>query len=101
MTFVKQLWDTNAALDTDWLQPPYWGALKAGKLASDYMPAWMRGFVRDETKSPDQGLIERTTGERINPGRVDPSRSAAIRQGTFPHTRAIERRDLARSTRLR
>jgi ABC-type glycerol-3-phosphate transport system substrate-binding protein len=56
MTFLKQLWDTKAALDTDWLQPPYWGALKAGKLASDYMPAWMRGFVRDETKSPDQGL---------------------------------------------
>src|SRR5919204_3019 len=56
MTFLKQLWDTKAALDTDWLKPPYWGALKAGKLATDYMPAWMRGFVRDETKSPDQGL---------------------------------------------
>lgn len=56
MTFVKQLWDTKAALDTDWLKPSYWGALKAGKLATDYMPAWMRGFVRDETKSQEEGL---------------------------------------------
>jgi len=56
MNAVKQLWDTKSALDTDWLQPPYYGALKAGKLATDYMPAWMRGFVREETKSADQGL---------------------------------------------
>jgi multiple sugar transport system substrate-binding protein len=56
MTAVKKLWDTKANLDTDWLQAPYWGAIKAGKLASDYMPAWMRGFVRGETKSPSEGL---------------------------------------------
>jgi multiple sugar transport system substrate-binding protein len=56
MTAVKKLWDTKAALDTDWLQAPYWGAVKAGKLAMDYMPAWMRGFVRGESTSAAEGL---------------------------------------------
>ena len=56
MTAVKKLWDTKSALDTDWLAPPYWGAVKAGKIAMDYMPAWMRGFVRGESKSAADGL---------------------------------------------
>lgn len=56
MTLVKQIYDTKTALDTDWLQAPYWGAVKAGKIAADFMPAWMRGFVRGETKTPEQGL---------------------------------------------
>lgn len=56
MTAIKQIWDTKTTLDTDWLQPPYWGAVKAGKLGTDYMPAWMRGFVRGETKSAEEGL---------------------------------------------
>jgi len=56
MTLLKQLYDTKTALDTDWLQAPYWGAVKAGKIATDFMPAWMRGFVRGETKTAAEGL---------------------------------------------
>lgn len=56
MSIVKKLWDTKAALDTAWLKPDYWAAVKSGKIASDFMPAWMRGFCESELKSPDDGL---------------------------------------------
>ncbi len=56
MGIVKALWDTKANLDTKWLTPDYWAAVKAGKLASDFMPAWMRGFAENEIKKPQDGL---------------------------------------------
>lgn len=56
MTLVKQLWDTKANLDTAWLKPDYWAAVKSGKIAADFMPAWMRGFCEAEVKSPTEGL---------------------------------------------
>ena len=37
MTLLKQLWDTKANLDTAWLQPDYWAAVKGGKIAADFM----------------------------------------------------------------
>jgi ABC-type glycerol-3-phosphate transport system substrate-binding protein len=55
MTLLKQLWDTKANLDTTWLQPDYWAAVKGGKIAADFMPAWMRGFVETNVKTPDEG----------------------------------------------
>jgi len=55
MTLLKQLWDTKANLDTTWLQPDYWAAVKGGKIAADFMPAWMRGFLESNAKTPDEG----------------------------------------------
>jgi ABC-type glycerol-3-phosphate transport system substrate-binding protein len=55
MTLLKQLWDTKANLDTTWLQPDYWAAVKAGQIAADFMPAWMRGFVESNVTTPDEG----------------------------------------------
>ncbi len=55
MTMVKQLWDTKSNLDTAWLQADYYAAVKAGKIASDFMPAWMRGFFESELKTPADG----------------------------------------------
>ena len=56
MNLVKKLWDTKANLDTAWLKPDYWAAVKSGKIASDFMPAWMRGFCESELKSDADGL---------------------------------------------
>jgi lactose/L-arabinose transport system substrate-binding protein len=55
MTLLKQLWDTKSNLDTTWLQPDYWAAVKAGKIAADFMPAWMRGFLESNAKTPEEG----------------------------------------------
>jgi ABC-type glycerol-3-phosphate transport system substrate-binding protein len=55
MTLLKQLWDTKANLDTTWLQPDYWAAVKSGQIAADFMPAWMRGFVETNVTTPDEG----------------------------------------------
>jgi lactose/L-arabinose transport system substrate-binding protein len=56
MTQVKQLWDTGAGLDAERPAPTYWAAVKGGKLASDFSPAWYRGFFLGEMKSPADGL---------------------------------------------
>ena len=56
MTLLKQLWDTKGNLDTAWLQPDYWAAVKGGKIAADFMPAWMRGFVESNVKTPADGV---------------------------------------------
>jgi len=55
MNLVKSLWQTKANLDTTFQSPDYWGAIKAGKLASDFMPAWMRGFIETEVKTAADG----------------------------------------------
>lgn len=55
MTLLKKLWDTKSNLDTAWLQPDYWAAVKGGKIAADFMPAWMRGFVESNVKTPADG----------------------------------------------
>ena len=55
MTLLKQLWDTKANLDTTWLQPDYWAAVKGGKIAADFMPAWMRGFMETNLTTPEEG----------------------------------------------
>lgn len=55
MTMVKQLWETKGNLDTAWLQADYWAAMKAGKIAMDFMPAWMRGFAESNLKTPAEG----------------------------------------------
>jgi lactose/L-arabinose transport system substrate-binding protein len=56
MTQIKQLWDTGGNLDTAIRTPTYWAAVKSGKIASDLMPAWERGFLAGELKSPAEGL---------------------------------------------
>lgn len=56
MNVVKSLWQTKANLDVKWLSPDYWAAVKAGKIAADFMPAWMRGFAESELKSEADGL---------------------------------------------
>ncbi len=55
MTLLKQLWDTKANLDTTWLQPDYWAAVKGGQIAADFMPAWMRGFLENNVTTPEEG----------------------------------------------
>jgi multiple sugar transport system substrate-binding protein len=55
MSLVKQLWDTKANLDTAWLGADYYAAVKAGKITSDFMPAWMRGFFESELKTAAEG----------------------------------------------
>ena len=56
MTQVKQLFDTGAGLDAERPAPTYWAAVKSGKLASDFSPAWYRGFFLGEMKTPADGL---------------------------------------------
>ena len=55
-TFAKQAWDAGAGLDAVWLQAPYYGALKEGKLSGTYSPPWMRGFYETNIASPEEGL---------------------------------------------
>lgn len=55
MEYAKQAWDTQAGLDAGWFSPPYWAAIKEGKLAGTYSPPWMRGFFQTEVTSPDTG----------------------------------------------
>lgn len=86
MEAVKRLWDTKANLDTPWLKPPYWGAIKANKLVSDYMPAWMRGFMEAEVKSPEQGAGKwRLMPLPKHPGGI--SRTAEIGGASLASTR--------------
>jgi ABC-type glycerol-3-phosphate transport system substrate-binding protein len=53
--YAKMAWDTQAGLNAEWFSPPYWGAIKEGKLAGTYSPPWMRGFFETEVKSPETG----------------------------------------------
>ncbi len=53
--FAKQAWETKAGLDAAWFSPPYWAAIKEGKLGGTYTPPWMRGFYETEVKSPADG----------------------------------------------
>ncbi len=55
MTYSKQAWDTGAGLNAGWFSPPYWGAIKEGKLAGTYSPPWMRGFFQTEVTKPEEG----------------------------------------------
>ena len=55
MGLLKQLWDTKSNLDTAWLKADYYAAVKSGKIAADFMPAWMRGFFESELKTPADG----------------------------------------------
>lgn len=55
MEFAKQSWDAKAGLDAGWFSPPYWAAIKAGKLGGTYSPPWMRGFFQTEVNTPDAG----------------------------------------------
>lgn len=55
MDYAKQAWDLQAGLDAGWFSPPYWAAIKEGKLAGTYSPPWMRGFFQTEVTSPDTG----------------------------------------------
>lgn len=53
--YAKMAWDAKAGLDAAWFSPPYWGAIKEGKLAGTYSPPWMRGFFQTEVKTPETG----------------------------------------------
>ena len=53
--YAKMAWDAKAGLDADWFSPPYWGAIKDGKLGGTYSPPWMRGFFQTEVKTPETG----------------------------------------------
>src|SRR5205823_2509231 len=57
MQIVKQLWDAGG-LDVGWWSPPYWAALKEGKLVGDFAAAWARGFWEAQLKeSGDTGGV--------------------------------------------
>ena len=56
VTYAKQSWDLGAGLDAPWMGPPYWGAVKDGKLAGAYSPPWMRGFFEANVGKPEEGL---------------------------------------------
>lgn len=53
--YAKMAWDAQAGLDAAWFSPPYWGAIKEGKLGGTYSPPWMRGFFETEVKTPETG----------------------------------------------
>jgi ABC-type glycerol-3-phosphate transport system substrate-binding protein len=53
--YAKMAWDAKAGLDAAWFSPPYWGAIKEGKLGGTYSPPWMRGFFETEVKTPETG----------------------------------------------
>jgi ABC-type glycerol-3-phosphate transport system substrate-binding protein len=53
--YAKMAWDAKAGLDAAWFSPPYWGAIKDGKLGGTYSPPWMRGFFETEVKTPETG----------------------------------------------
>lgn len=53
--YAKMAWDAKAGLDAAWFSPPYWGAVKDGKLGGTYSPPWMRGFFQTEVKTPETG----------------------------------------------
>jgi multiple sugar transport system substrate-binding protein len=53
--YAKMAWDAGAGLNAEWFSPPYWGAIKEGKLAGTYSPPWMRGFFETEVKTPETG----------------------------------------------
>jgi ABC-type glycerol-3-phosphate transport system substrate-binding protein len=55
MEYAKQAWDTKAGLDAGWFSPPYWGAIKEGKLGGTWSPPWMRGFFETEVTTPERG----------------------------------------------
>lgn len=53
--YAKMAWDAKAGLDAGWFSPPYWAAIKEGKLGGTYSPPWMRGFFETEVKTPETG----------------------------------------------
>ena len=53
--YAKMAWDAKAGLDAAWFSPPYWSAIKEGKLSGTYSPPWMRGFFQTEVKTPEMG----------------------------------------------
>ncbi len=53
--YAKMAWDAKAGLDAGWFSPPYWSAIKEGKLGGTYSPPWMRGFFQTEVKTPETG----------------------------------------------
>jgi ABC-type glycerol-3-phosphate transport system substrate-binding protein len=55
MTQIKQIWDTGSVLDAASPAPTFWAAVKGGKLAADYSPAWTRGVFEADVKSPAEG----------------------------------------------
>ena len=55
MEQAKLAWDAQAGLDAGWMQPPYWAAVKEGKLAGTYSPPWMRGFFQTTVTKPEEG----------------------------------------------
>jgi ABC-type glycerol-3-phosphate transport system substrate-binding protein len=94
MTLLKQLWDTKANLDTTWLQPDYWAAVKAGQIAADFMPAWMRGFLESNVTTPEEGAGQwRVMPLPSIPGGV--SRTAQIGGASLASTKFSQVPDLA------
>lgn len=53
MQIVKQLWDSGGGLDVGWWSPPYWAALKEGKLIGDFAAAWAKGFWEANLKDAE------------------------------------------------
>jgi multiple sugar transport system substrate-binding protein len=61
MQIVKNLWDAGrtanpdqpAGLDVAWWSPPYWAALKEGKLIGDFAAAWAKGFWEANLKDAE------------------------------------------------
>lgn len=53
MQIVKNLWDSGGGLDVGWWSPPYWAALKEGKLIGDFAAAWAKGFWEANLKDAE------------------------------------------------
>jgi ABC-type glycerol-3-phosphate transport system substrate-binding protein len=94
MTLLKQLWDTKSNLDTTWLQPDYWAAVKGNKIAADFMPAWMRGFLESNVKTPEEGAGKwKVMALPSIPGGV--SRTAQIGGASLASTKFSKVQDVA------
>ena len=72
MQIVKQLWDSGGGLDVGWWSPPYWAALKEGKLIGDFAAAWAKGFweanladAEDKTAFGNWRIAKFPTGDGI------------------------------------
>lgn len=53
MQIVKNLWDSGGGMDVGWWSPPYWAALKEGKLIGDFAAAWAKGFWEANLKDAE------------------------------------------------
>ena len=55
-TTIKQIYDTGAALDAPWLEPPYYVGMKEDELIGQFAAAWETGFWESNLTVEEGGL---------------------------------------------